>query len=191
MTTAVELFAERARAVSPKFDLDAASAEAVSEICRRLEGLPLSIELAAARTRLLTPEALLARLGRRLDMLVSGPRDAPARHQTLRATLEWSYRLLDDRQRRLLARLGAFVGGCELDAAEAVCGDSEDVLPSLEGLIGHSLVSLEVGPPARVAMLETLREFAVELLDAGATPKPSERPTPAGSWSSPSRRRPR
>ncbi len=138
----------------------------MAEICRRLEGLPLSIELAAARTRFLAPSALLARLGRRLDLLVAGPRDAPARHRTLRATIEWSYQLLSPAEQRLFAQLGVFVGGCELEAAEAVCGDSVDVLATLEGLAGHSLVRREAGSTTRIAMLETLREFAVELLES-------------------------
>ena len=133
---AVELFLERARAVRPELALDRTSAIAVAEICRRLDGLPLSIELAAARTKLLSPPALLARLGRRLDLLVAGPLDAPPRHRTLRATVEWSYQLLSAAEQRLFARLGVFVGGCELEAAEAVCSDSLDVLTTLEGLAG-------------------------------------------------------
>jgi predicted ATPase/DNA-binding SARP family transcriptional activator len=163
---AVELFLERARAVRPELALDGTSTAAVAEICRRLDGLPLSIELAAARTKFLAPPALLARLGRRLDLLVAGPLDAPARHRTLRATVDWSYQLLSAAEQQLFARLGVFVGGCELEAAEAVCGDSVDVLATLEGLAGHSLVRREAGPNTRIAMLETLREFALDLVES-------------------------
>jgi predicted ATPase/DNA-binding SARP family transcriptional activator len=166
VATAVELFLERARAVRPELTLDGTTSAAVAEICRRLDGLPLSIELAAARTRFLAPPALLARLGRRLDLLVAGPLDAPARHRTLRATVEWSYQLLSPAEQQLFARLGVFVGGCELEAAEAVCSDSADVLATLEGLAGHSLVRREGGPHTRIAMLDTLREFALDLLES-------------------------
>jgi predicted ATPase/DNA-binding SARP family transcriptional activator len=162
---AVELFLDRARAVRPELALDGTSTAAVAEICRRLDGLPLSIELAAARTKFLAPPALLARLGRRLDLLVAGPLDAPARHRTLRATVEWSYQLLSPAEQRLFARLGVFVGGCELEAAEAVCSDT-DVLATLEGLAGHSLIRREEGPHTRIAMLDTLREFALDLLES-------------------------
>ena len=148
---AVELFLERARAVRPEHDLGRAGTAAVAEICRRLDGLPLSIELAAARTRFLAPPELLARLGRRLDLLVAGPLDAPARQRTLRATIEWSYQLLSRPEQLLFAQLGVFVGGCELEAAEAVCGGSADVLATLEGLAGHSLVQRRAGPGARIA----------------------------------------
>ena len=163
---AVELFLERACVVRPDLVVDRTSTAAVAEICRRLDGLPLSIELAAARTRFLTPSALLDRLGRRLDLLIAGPPDVPARHRTLRATIDWSYQLLSPAEQRLFAQLGVFVGGCELEAAEAVCGDSVDVLATLEGLAGHSLVRREEGSITRIAMLETLREFAVELLES-------------------------
>jgi predicted ATPase/DNA-binding SARP family transcriptional activator len=163
---AVELFLERARAVSPELERDGMSTSAVAEICRRLDGLPLSIELAAARTKFLAPPALLARLGRRLDLLVAGPLDAPARHRTLKATVEWSYQLLPPSEKRLFAELGVFAGGCELEAAEAICSGSADVLATLESLAGHSLVRRDTGPHTRVAMLETLREFAVDVLES-------------------------
>jgi predicted ATPase/DNA-binding SARP family transcriptional activator len=148
---AVELFVRRSRALE---DGD----EAIPEICARLDGLPLAIELAAARTRLLTPAAILERLGRRLDLLTGGPRDAPARQRTLRAAIEWSHDLLDEPERRALARLAVFTGGWPLDGAEAVTGDALD---SLEALVDRSLV---VRDGERFAMLETVHEFARERL---------------------------
>ena len=119
---AVALFVERARAVKADFAVTNANAPAVAEICVRLDGLPLAIELAAARAKLLSPQALLARLEQRFDLLTGGPRDMPARQQTLRATIDWSYGLLGPDEQTLFARLAVFVGGCTLEAAEAVCG---------------------------------------------------------------------
>jgi predicted ATPase/DNA-binding SARP family transcriptional activator len=150
---AVELFVRRARA------FDAADAT-IAEICTRLDGLPLAIELAAARTRLLTPAAILERLGRRLDLLTGGPRDAPARQRTLRAAIEWSHDLLEPPERRLLAQLAVFAGGWPLDGAEAVAGD---VLDGLETLVDRSLA---VRGGDRFDMLETVHEFAREQLAA-------------------------
>src|SRR5438046_914629 len=135
---------------------------AVVELCVRLEGLPLAIELAAARTRLLTPGAMLDRLDRRLDLLAAGPRDAPGRHRALRLTLEWSFDLLTPEQQRVFARLGVFVGSWSIDAAEAVCGAS--VLDDLSAVAEESLIRREPGEDARFGMLETVREYAVERL---------------------------
>ena len=169
---AVELFVERAEAVKPGFRLDVGNAEAVAEICRRLDGLPLAIKLAAARIKLLPPQVMVGRLNRRLEVLVGGVRDAPGRQKTLRATLQWSYELLSEPQRILFRRLGAFVGGCSLEAAWAVCGSSEEsdaeILKSLEALIDKSLLRSgeESGVEPRFSMLETVREFAVEQLAA-------------------------
>ena len=119
---AVRLFVERAQAVRPSFKLHADNAAAVAEICRRLDGLPLAIELAAARIRLLSPDAMLARLDQRLQLLTGGGRDLPLRQQTLRNTIAWSYDLLDDAEQTLFRRLAIFVGGCTLDAAAAIAG---------------------------------------------------------------------
>jgi predicted ATPase/DNA-binding SARP family transcriptional activator len=164
---AVRLFAARARAVDPSFELDDGNVGAVARICERLDGLPLAIELAAARSNLLPPETMSRRLDQALDLLVGGARDLPARQQTLRATLEWSHGLLADPESTLLARLAAFAGGWTLDAAEAVCGEgSLDVLAALGSLVDESLVRRlpRPGGEARFAMLETIREYATELL---------------------------
>ncbi|HYN89685.1 MAG TPA: adenylate/guanylate cyclase domain-containing protein, partial [Ardenticatenaceae bacterium] len=120
---AIRLFVERSQDVKPDFNLDRQNAPVVAEICRRLDGLPLAIELAAARSKLSAPQAILARLEHRLAWLIGGPRDLPARQQTLRATIDWSYELLEPIEQRLFARLGVFVSGCTLEAAEAVIGD--------------------------------------------------------------------
>jgi predicted ATPase len=165
---AVQLFVRRARAVQPHFVLAAEHGAAVAAICRRLDGLPLAIELAATRIRLFAPPALLRRLGRRLELLTRGPRDLPARQQTLRAALDWSYDLLSDRERRMFARLGVFVGGATLEAAESVCAASEptDALADVTALAEHSLI-LQYGDAEgepRFAMLETIREYALEQL---------------------------
>ncbi len=167
---AVRMFAERARAVQPDFALDADNVGAVAEICRRLDGLPLALELAAARIALLSPSALLARLEHRLAVLRGATRDLPARHQTLRATIEWSVSLLDDDDQRLLRRLSVFVGDCTLDTIETVC-DVEgtlDVLDGLASLVDKSLLQrIDDGEQPRFRMLETLREYAWERLATG------------------------
>ena len=137
----------------------------ILEIVQRLDGLPLAIELAAARMRMLTPSAVLARLDRRLAILTGGGADRPERHQTLRATLDWSFELLDSDARTLLAALSVFAGGFDLDAVETVCGQGID---SLQTLIEHSLVRLDesAGEP-RFSMLEAIREYAAERLAEG------------------------
>jgi len=151
------LFVERARAVAPGFR----PAAAVGEICRRLDGLPLAIELAAARVALLNPDELLARLDQRLPLLASRSRDAPARQRTLRATIEWSCELLEPDEQELFRRLAVFRGSFSLDAAEAVC-DAD--LDALESLVVKNLVRR--WGSGRLGMLDTIREYAVELLDA-------------------------
>ena len=163
---AVRLFVARARAVDPAFELDEERADAVAHICQALDGLPLAIELAAARSKLFAPEAMRGRLERRLELLTAGPRDVPARQQTLRATLEWSHDLLDDAHRRVFARLSVFAGGWTVDAATAVCGDDGvDVIEALERLVNDNLVRrLDRRHEPRFAMLETIAEYAREQL---------------------------
>ena len=166
---AVRLFIDRARLVRPDFVLDDANAGAVAEIVSRLDGLPLAIELAAARTRLLSPQAMLPRLERRLDLLAGGMRDLPERQQTLRGAIAWSTDLLEPPERRLFARFAVFVGGAELAEAETVCGPAADVgidvLDGLESLVEHSLIrQVERTGEPRFFMLATIRDFAAELL---------------------------
>ncbi len=165
---AVALFVDRARAVRPGFALTAGNAAAVAEICRRLEGLPLAIELAAARTRLLDLDALLGRLARSLDALGTGPVDLPERQRTLRATMEWSLGLLEDAERSLLETAAVFVDGWTIDAAAQVAGLDEDrALDLTEALARHSLIYLDqTGDIPRPRMLETIRVFAAERLAA-------------------------
>jgi predicted ATPase/class 3 adenylate cyclase len=172
---AVQLFIERASAVKLDFAVTNESAPAVAEICARLDGLPLAIELAAARIKMFSPQALLARLESRLKLLMGGARDAPERHQTLRGAIAWSYDLLDTEEQRLFRQLSVFAGGFTLEAIEAVCslGASQDVLDGLTSLVDKSLVRQaegEGGEP-RFQMLETIREYARERLmeaDEGA-----------------------
>jgi predicted ATPase len=167
---AVELFVQRALEVRPDFTLTQADALAVAEICHRLDGLPLAIELAAARIKLLPPQAMLRRLEHRLPLLTGGARDLPERQQTLRGTIEWSYQLLDDQARRMLRRLAVFAGGWTLEAAERTCnldGDlGDEVLDELEALANMSLLTHGAGPDGelRFGMLETVREYALEEL---------------------------
>jgi predicted ATPase len=168
----VTLFVGRAQAIHPDFVLTKDNASAVAEICRRLDGLPLAIELAAARVRLLQPQAIMARLDDKLKLLTGGARDLPARHQTLRNTLEWSYELLEANEKILYARLGVFVGGFTLEAAEAVCNTQGnlDVLDGLTSLANNSLLRQEEisdGEP-RFGMLETIRSYALERLTENA-----------------------
>lgn len=173
---AVRLFAERAQAVQPDFALTGESAPAVAEICRRLDGLPLAIELAASRIRLLTPQTMLQRLSSPLALLTGGARDLPARQQTLRATIDWSYNLLPAGEQQLLARLAVFVGGWTLEAAEAICGGGNTLLcGTLDGFEALATKSLVRRLPAgtwgtadtpRFGMLETIREYALERLHA-------------------------
>jgi predicted ATPase/DNA-binding SARP family transcriptional activator len=157
---AVRLFLERAREAEPRLRLD--PSEMIQQICRRLDGLPLAIELAASRLRMLTPAELLARLDTRLPILTGGPRDLPQRQQTLRATIEWSVDLLDKDDQRDMYRLAVFRNGWTLAAAEAVCGVT---LEQLGTFVDHSLVHRVVGPTgSRYHMLETIREHAAEQL---------------------------
>ncbi|HEX8860818.1 MAG TPA: LuxR C-terminal-related transcriptional regulator [Actinomycetes bacterium] len=171
---AVKLFVERARAVDPAFALTGDNAAAVAGVCARLDGLPLAIELAAARTRLFTPTALLARLDRRLPVLTEGPMDAPIRQRTLRSTIAWSFDLLSERDQRVFASLGVFAGGFTLAAAEAVATGPADpnggpeVLISLDHLVEQNVLTVAAdaeGEP-RFRMLETIREFAWDQLPA-------------------------
>src|SRR5207248_1922016 len=137
-----ELFLERARAIQPALEIDEPTRLAAAGICERLDGLPLAIELAAARVKLLTPAAMLDRLGRRLELLTAGPRDLPERQQTLRDTINWSYELLDGRERAAFRRLAVCVGGCGLDAAEAVAAEAgaDGVLEDLASLVDKNLL---------------------------------------------------
>jgi non-specific serine/threonine protein kinase len=159
---AVQLFIDRATASNPAFRLNKENAVAVSAICRRLDGLPLAIELAATRVRLLPPPALLARLEDRLSLLIGGPRDAPARHQTMRDAIAWSYDLLTPEEGALFRELAVFVDGAPLDAIEAICS-GEDVINLLASLIDKSLLVTDrrAEGHVRVRMLGTVREFAL------------------------------
>jgi predicted ATPase/class 3 adenylate cyclase len=168
---AVRLFIERAKAVKPDFEVTDENAPAVAEICARLDGLPLAVELAAARVKLLPPKAMLGRLGSRMKLLTGGARDLPERQRTLRGAIEWSHDLLDEGEKKLFARLSVFAGGRTLEAVEAVC-DAEGDLPveSLEGvssLLDKSLLRQEEGPEGepRFVMLETIHEYARERLE--------------------------
>ncbi len=169
---AVRLFIERAQAVQPSFHVTNENAPAVAEICHRLDGLPLAIELAAARIRVLPPQALLARLEKRLPLLVGGARDLPHRQQTLRSTIDWSYNLLPEGEQLLFRRLGVFVGSRTLEAVEIVCsleGDLPiDMLDGLQSLLDKNLLyqKHEVGGEPSFSMLETIWEYALERLEA-------------------------
>src|SRR5213078_127613 len=171
---AVALFVQRAQMVKPQFVLSEDNAAAVVQICIRLDGLPLSIELAAARSRLLPPQALLERLNHRLAVLTGGRQDAPTRQQTLRDTIRWSYDLLNAQEQRCFRRLAIFVGGCTLEAAEAVCSAAADLsllaIDLVASLLDKSLLqqSDRDGVEPRLLMLETIREYALErLVDSG------------------------
>ena len=173
---AVRLFVDRARAVQSHFELTEENAETIVAICRRLDGLPLAIELAASRVRLLPPKAILARLDSRLTLLTGGGRDRPERQQTLRGAIAWSHDLLDPAQQTLFRRLAVFAGGWTLDAAEAVTGFGSDpplaVFDGLDALHDTSLIRLQepvdrdAAADPRFAMLQTIQEFATEQLVA-------------------------
>jgi predicted ATPase/DNA-binding CsgD family transcriptional regulator len=166
----VRLFTERAAGAVPGFTLDDENAPAVAQIARRLDGLPLAIELAAARVKLLPPPAILPRLDHSLNLLTGGSRDLPDRQQALRATIAWSHDLLTEGARRLLAVCSVFAGGASLEAIETVCDAVDIGLPVLDGLqelVDHSLLRQVPRPgPVRYAMLETIREYAAERLEA-------------------------
>ena len=170
--SSVALFVQRVQAVKPEFRLTTANAREVAEICVRLDGLPLAIELAAARMKLLSPQALLARMGRLLTLLTGGARDVPTRQQTLRNTISWSYHLLNAQEQRLFRWLSVFVGGCTLQAAEAVCAGTGDEMDDIASLIDKSLLRSieqtgEDSEEPRLLMLETIREYGQELLASG------------------------
>jgi len=175
----VRLFIERARTVRPDFSLTEDNAASIAEICRRLDGLPLALELAAARIKLLQPQAILARLDDSLKLLTGGARDLPARQQTLRNTLDWSHSLLDSQEKIIFARLGIFIGGFSLDAAEAICNSdgSLDILNGVESLLNNSLLRQEgvANGQIRFKMLETIREYALEQLDRNSELAPLKR----------------
>jgi predicted ATPase len=173
---AVELFLQRAQAATPSFRITPGNAAAVAEICRRLEGLPLAIELAAARIRVLTPATLLAQLDRRLAVLTGGPQDAPTRQRTLRDAIAWGYELLDEPAKSLFRRLSVFTGGCTLEALQAVgvdapapgSGSPAFVLDQLTALVHQQLLRTEERPDGdqRFTMLESIREYALEQAEA-------------------------
>ena len=161
---AIRLFAERCRARDPGFTLTEADAVSVAEICKRVDGMPLAIELAAGHVPLLAPAELMRRLDDALSVLVGGLRDAPPRHQTLRATLDWSHALLDAEEQATFAGLAVFSGGCTVEAAEAVVGVD---LGTVEALLAKSLLvtAAHDGGQPRVRMLEPVRAYALERLE--------------------------
>jgi predicted ATPase len=169
---AIELFVQRAIAAKPDFELNTENARAVTEICTRLDGLPLAIELAAARVKVLSPSSMRARLASRLQLLTGGARDLPQRQQTLRATMDWSYDLLSAAEQKLLRRLSVFVGGSNLEGVEAVCdtaGDLDlDLLDGTASMVDKSLLQQieQANGESRFVMLETIREYALEKLKA-------------------------
>ena len=169
---AVALFVQRAVAAKPDFELNRENATAVIEICTRLDGLPLAIELAAARMKVLSPSSMRTRLASRLQLLTGGARDLPQRQQTLRAAMDWSYELLDADEQKLFRRLAVFVGGCNLEGVEAVCDTKADLdvdlLDGMASIVDKSLVqqSEHGNGESRFVMLETIREYALEKLEA-------------------------
>ncbi len=170
--SAIALFVQRAKAVKPDFDLTAENAAAVADICARLDGLPLALELAAARAKLLSPSAMLTRLASRLQLLTGGSRDMPARQQTLRQTIDWSYDLLKASEQKLFRKLSVFLGGCTLEAVESVCNTKEDlqldVLDGMASMVDKSLVRQieQADGEPRFVMLETIREYGLEKMAA-------------------------
>ena len=170
----VMLFLQRAQAIQPDFQLTGDNIRTIAEICARLDGLPLAIELAAARMKLLHPQALLARLGHRLPLLTGGAQNMPLRQQTLHNTIAWSYNLLDAGEQRLFRRLSVFVDGCTLEAIEFLCNALDNgaahVLDGVESLMNKSLLqqAASEGNESRLVMLETIREFGLECLQASA-----------------------
>ena len=178
---AISLFANRAASVMPDFEVTEENAVAIAEICARLDGLPLAIELAAARVKLLSPAAMRTRLEKRLQLLTGGARDLPRRQQTLRGAIDWSYDLLGPAEQKLFRRLAVFVGGCTLEAAEAVC-DSKgdlglDILDGIESLMNKSLIQ-RIEPPGgepRFVLLETIREYGLERLGSSSEESPTRR----------------
>jgi predicted ATPase len=171
-SASVALFVDRAQSVRPDFELTEENAAAVAEICVHLDGLPLAIELAAARVKLLPPQAMLSRLERRFELLTGGVVDLPERQQTLRNAIDWSYDLLNEPEQAMLARLGIFVGGCSLEGAEGVCGapyglGMGEVIDLLASLVDKSLVRQLEGSSGepRFGMLETIREYALARLE--------------------------
>ena len=183
-TDAVSLFVERARHVKNDFALTDNNAAAVVEICQRLDGVPLAIELAAARVIALSPSELVARLDRRFQLLAGGRRGGVERHATLRAAIDWSYELLDDAEQRLLARMSVFSGGCTLEAVEEVCSgdrvEREEVVDLVTSLVARSLVVAEDrGLGTRYRLLETIRQYGEErLAEWGETVKLFDRTRP-------------
>src|SRR6266516_3815154 len=178
---AVALFISRAQAARPEFQVTNANAPAVAEICARLDGLPLAIELAAARIKLLPPQALLARLDQRLALLTGGARDMPVRQQTLRNTIAWSYHLLEAQEQRLFRQLSVFAGGCTLEAIEAVCTALPDgagqVFDGVASLLDKSLLQQieQEGEEPRLTILETVREYGLESLRESGEAHESQR----------------
>ncbi len=168
---AAALFLQRARSVNADFHITAENAQSVALICHRLDGLPLAIELAAPRIKLLSPQTMLSRLRHRLSLLTGGGRDLPLRHQTVRAAVAWSYALLEPAPQAIFRRLAVFVGGCSLAAAEGVCADpegTESILDALSALVDNSLLRREEQAEGeiRFSMLETIRDYALEQLTA-------------------------
>ncbi len=184
---AVDLFIQRAQAARPDFQLTPGNAAAIAELCIRLDGLPLAIELAAARSKLLAPQALLARLDHRLPLLTGGARDLPERQRTLRTAIGWSYELLPAEEQRLFRRLAVFMGGCQLSAAEALCRalgeEATTVFEGIASLRDKSLLDQieQAEDEPRLIMLETIREYALERLEQSGEEK-SVRETHAASY---------
>jgi len=179
--SAVQLFVQRATAVRPNFAVTAENSGAIRDICSRLDGLPLAIELAAARTKLLSPRAILDRLQSRLQLLTGGALDLPERQQTLRNAIDWSHSLLNEAEQKLFRRFAVFAGSCTMDAAEAVCNTSYDLgidlVDGLSSLVDKNLIqrSERDDSDARFTMLETIREYAIERLDSSGEGKATRR----------------